>query len=55
MQIPSTSPNPLEDFVAIARDSSRPCRQFAACKGNEKRWLKGWLNRIDTYKANDEL
>lgn len=51
MQIPSTTQNTLDDFVATAKRLLTERIENSPPERNEKRWLKGWLNRLDTYKS----
>lgn len=39
--------NPLEDFVASAKRTLQKRVELSPPEKNEKRWLPGWMNRID--------
>lgn len=48
--IPASSQNTLGDFVAIGKKLLTTRVENSPPERNEKRWLKGWLNRLDTYQ-----
>lgn len=48
-QMPSSSKRPLDDFVAAAKVVLTRRVQNAPPERDEKKWLPGWLNRLDTY------
>lgn len=47
--MPSNSKEAVVDFVASAKDVLRKRVEHSPPERNESRWLKGWLNRLDTY------
>ena len=47
--IPPSSKNIVADFVTSAKDVLRQRIENSPPERNEQRWLKGWLNRVDTY------
>lgn len=47
--IPSTSQQPLVDFVEAAKSLLRQRVKNSPPERHEERWLKGWFNRLDTY------
>lgn len=47
--IPASSKNIVNDFVASAKITLKQRVDNSPPERNEKRWLKGWLNRVDTY------
>ncbi len=47
--IPSTSSQPLVDFVEAAKAVLKQRVQNSPPERHEERWLKGWFNRLDTY------
>lgn len=49
LQIPPTSKDTLADFVAGAKKLLTQRVENSPPDRNEKRWLPGWLNRLDTY------
>ncbi|MCB1072789.1 MAG: hypothetical protein KDK96_06765 [Chlamydiia bacterium] len=51
--MPPSSNEPLVDFVQSAKIVLEERVQNSPPERNEKRWLKGWHNRIDTYLAQD--
>jgi hypothetical protein len=51
--IPSFSTDVLADFVSSAKVVLTERVHNAPPERNEQRWLKGWINRIDTYLKED--
>lgn len=49
-QMPGSSTNAKDEFADAAKFVLRRRVQNSPKEFNEKRWLKGWLNRIDTYR-----
>jgi hypothetical protein len=49
LRISPESKNVLSDFAAEAKAVLRQRVQNAPPERHEERWLKGWLNRMDTY------
>ena len=47
--IPPSSQNIVSDFVISAKEVLTQRVNNSPLERNEQRWLKGWLNRIDTY------
>lgn len=47
--IPATSTYPVKDFVESAKLILTRRVENSPPERNEKQWLKGWLNRLDTY------
>lgn len=47
--IPSFSQNLVADFVVSAKAVLKKRVENSPQDRNEQRWLKGWLNRVDTY------
>lgn len=47
--ISSSSKQPLADFVEAAKSVLKQRVQNSPAERNEEQWLKGWLNRLDTY------
>lgn len=43
-------PSPIDDFIRSAKKTLTERVENSPPERNEKRWLKGWLNRLDTYK-----
>jgi hypothetical protein len=52
LRIPLSSQNPLDSFVKNAKIILIQRVQNAPPERNERQWLKGWLNRIDTYASS---
>lgn len=48
-RIPSSSKQPLVDFVEAAKFVLKQRVQNSPPERNEGQWLKGWFNRLDTY------
>lgn len=48
--MPFPSKDILADFAASAKEVLKQRVKNAPSERNEERWLKGWLNRIDTYQ-----
>ncbi len=48
-RMPDRSERPLTDFVQAARAVLQERVKNAPSERNEAQWLKGWLNRVDTY------
>lgn len=48
-RIPSSSKQPLVDFVDAAKSLLKERVQNAPPERHEEQWLKGWMNRLDTY------
>ena len=42
--------NPIHDFIAAAKAVLARRVTLAPSSRNENRWLKGWYNRLDTYR-----
>lgn len=51
IQIPVSSQDPLADFVAAAKKLLLERVENAPPERNEARWLKGWINRLNTYEG----
>ena len=49
LRIPLSSQNPLSSFVQNAKAILIQRVQNSPQERDEKRWLKGWLNRVDSY------
>lgn len=47
--MPPSSKNIVSDFVTSAKEVLTQRVNNSPSERNEQRWLKGWLNRIDTY------
>ena len=47
--IPSSSKQPLVDFVEAAKSLLKQRVQNSLPDRHEERWLNGWFNRLDTY------
>jgi hypothetical protein len=47
--MPDNSTQPLQDFVASAREVLARRVALAPAERNEQRWLNGWNARLDTY------
>jgi beta-N-acetylhexosaminidase len=47
--IPDTSRDVVADFVSSAKEVLTQRIEHAPVERNEQRWLKGWLNRVETY------
>ena len=47
--IPSTSEQPLADFVKAAKSLLKQRVENSPPERHEEQWLKGWFNRLDTY------
>jgi len=47
--IPPSSTHVIADFVASAKKVLTDRVKNSPPERNEQRWLKGWLNRVDTY------
>ena len=47
--IPSSSKQPLVDFVETAKAILKQRVQNSPPDRHEEQWLKGWFNRLDTY------
>jgi hypothetical protein len=50
MQGEEIEPDPLEDFAAAAKKVLARRVDNSPPKRNERQWLLGWYNRIDTYR-----
>ncbi len=48
-QIPSSSPDPLIDFVKVAKALLTERVQNSPPERHENQWLKGWHKRLETY------
>ncbi len=48
-RIPSSSKNAVADFVEAARTLLMQRVQNSPPERNEQQWLKGWLNRVNSY------
>jgi len=48
--MPANSKQPLVDFVETAKATLRQRIQNSPPERNEGQWLKGWTNRLDSYK-----
>lgn len=48
-RIPSSSKQPLVDFVEMAKAILKQRVQNSPPERHEEQWLKGWFNRLDTY------
>jgi len=48
-RMPAASETPLIDFVAAAKAVLSERVQNSPPERNEKQWLKGWFNRLETY------
>lgn len=53
LQIPLSSKNPLADFVVEAKKILMARVENSPPERNEKRWIKGWFNRLDTYTSSE--
>lgn len=47
--MPESSKKPLVDFVRSAKSVLSRRVENAPAERNEKQWLQGWFNRLDTY------
>lgn len=50
--VPSSSKQPLADFVNAAKSVLKQRVENSPSERNEEKWLKGWFNRLDTYIAS---
>lgn len=48
--MPTNSQQPLEDFILSAKCVLTRRVQNSPKERNEERWLKGWFNRLDSYR-----
>lgn len=48
-RMPASSPQPVADFVDAAKFLLKQRVHNAPPERHEEQWLKGWLNRVDTY------
>ncbi len=51
-RVPSSSTQPLVDFVEAAKAVLKQRVQNSPPERNEGQWLKGWFNRLDSYLVN---
>ncbi|HEY2810662.1 MAG TPA: hypothetical protein VGJ00_04655 [Rhabdochlamydiaceae bacterium] len=51
-QMPSSSKDPVADFVEAAKALLRQRVLNSPPERHEEKWLKGWFNRLDTYYSN---
>ncbi len=51
--IPATSKNVVVDFVESAKNVLVQRVQNSPPERNEERWLKGWSNRLETYRRSN--
>jgi len=51
--MPAQAPNAQEAFVLSAREVLTQRVANAPPQRNEQRWLKGWMNRLDTYLVQE--
>lgn len=49
LRLPTGSSHPLSDFISSAKKILTERVNNAPKERNEKRWLEGWFNRLDTY------
>jgi len=49
-RIPNDTKRPVHDFIDAAKAILTERVKNAPSTRNEARWLKGWFNRLDTYK-----
>ena len=49
--MPATSKNIIDDFIASAKTVLTRRVQNSPPERDEARWLKGWTNRLETYKT----
>jgi hypothetical protein len=49
--VPSSSKQPLIDFVEAAKSVLKQRVENSPPERHEDQWLKGWFNRLDTYLA----
>ena len=49
-RIPPQTKNALADFISTAKELLTQRVQNAPTERHEEKWLKGWLNRIDSYE-----
>jgi len=49
LAIPASSEHPIDDFILAAKQVLTQRVKNSPPARNEQRWLKGWLNRINTY------
>ena len=49
LKMPEKGTDPLSDFIVAGKEVLKQRVANAPPERNEQRWLKGWLNRIDTY------
>lgn len=50
--MPASSEQPLVDFVNAAKDVLKQRVDNSPPERREERWLKGWINRLNTYLEN---
>jgi hypothetical protein len=51
LKIPSDSKNPVADFANAAKELLAQRVKNSPPERNEKKWLEGWFNRLDTYNS----
>ncbi len=50
LKMPGNTENPIDEFVSSAKKLLSDRVELAPPQRNESRWLKGWHNRLDTYR-----